>query len=41
MQSRLEPGWSFAALYLLKDSLALMMEGACHTVSHCIFCTAR
>ena len=25
---RLEPGWSFASLYLVKDSLALMMEGA-------------
>ena len=28
MASRLEPGWNFSTLYLIKDSLAIMLEAA-------------
>lgn len=27
MTRRLDPGWSFPTLYLVKDSLALMLDG--------------
>ncbi len=28
MARRLEPGWNFSTLYLIKDSLAIMLEAA-------------
>ncbi len=28
LNQRLDPGWSFASFYLVKDSLALLLEGA-------------
>ena len=28
LNQRLDPGWSFASFYIIKDSLALLLEGA-------------